>query len=43
MTRIQPLPILIVAIVSAVLGGRAISGQDKYTLQAPNGDTKTGR
>jgi len=29
--------ILIIAVVVAVLGGRAISAQDKYTLQVPNG------
>jgi hypothetical protein len=29
--------ILLIAVVLAVLGGRAISAQDKYTLQVPNG------
>ena len=29
--------IVIVAVVLAVLGGRAISAQDKYTVQVPNG------
>jgi hypothetical protein len=29
--------ILIIAVVIAVLGGRAISAQDKYTLQVPGG------
>ena len=29
--------ILIIAVVVAVLGGRAISAQDKYTLQVPGG------
>ena len=29
--------ILIIAAVVAVLGGRAISAQDKYTLQVPGG------
>src|SRR5215467_14627871 len=29
--------IVIIAIVLAVLGGRAISAQDKYSLQVPNG------
>ena len=29
--------IVIIAVVIAVLGGRAISAQDKYTLQIPNG------
>jgi len=28
---------VIIAVVLAVLGGRAISAQDKYTLQVPNG------
>jgi Cytochrome P460 len=29
--------ILLIAVVVAVFGGRAISAQDKYTLQVPNG------
>ena len=29
--------IVIIAVVIAVLGGRAISAQDKYTVQTPNG------
>ena len=29
--------IVIIAVVLAVLGGRAISAQDKYTVQVPNG------
>src|SRR6476646_7083376 len=29
--------IVIIAVVLAVLGGRAISAQDKYTVQTPNG------
>jgi hypothetical protein len=29
--------ILLIAVVLAVFGGRAISAQDKYTLQLPNG------
>jgi hypothetical protein len=37
MTR-RPSPlIVIIAVVLAVLGGRAISAQDKYTVQVPNG------
>ena len=28
---------LIIAVMVAILGGRAISAQDKYTLQVPNG------
>src|SRR5215469_15347667 len=37
MTR-RPSPlIMIIAVVLAVLGGRAISAQDKYTVQVPNG------
>src|SRR5215472_2149536 len=37
MTR-RPNPlIVIIAVVLAVLGGRAISAQDKYTVQVPNG------
>ena len=50
MTR-RPSPlIVIIAVMLAVLGGRAISAQDKYTVQVPNGlafsefsDTRTGR
>ena len=37
MTRMQSLLIVTTAAVSAVLGGRAISGQDKYTMQVPGG------
>jgi hypothetical protein len=37
MTRIPFLPITIIAVGLAVLGGRAISAQDKYTVQTPNG------
>ena len=37
MTRIPSLVIVIIAVVLAVLGGRAISAQDKYTVQTPNG------
>ena len=34
----QSMPaIVIIAIVLAVLGGGAISAQDKYTVQVPNG------
>src|SRR5215469_732977 len=37
MTR-RPSPlIVIIGVVLAVLGGRAISAQDKYTVQVPNG------
>ena len=37
MTR-RPSPlIVIIAVMLAVLGGRAISAQDKYTVQVPNG------
>ena len=37
MTR-RPSPlIMIIAVMLAVLGGRAISAQDKYTVQVPNG------
>jgi len=37
MTR-RPSPLIVfVAVVLAVLGGRAISAQDKYTVQVPNG------
>src|SRR6202022_3476883 len=37
MTRIPSLVIVVIAVVLAVLGGRAISAQDKYTVQTPNG------
>ena len=37
MNRKSMLTIGIIAIVLAVLGGTAISAQDKYTLQVPNG------
>jgi hypothetical protein len=37
MTRIPSLVIVIIAVVLAVLGGRAISAQDKYAVQTPNG------
>jgi hypothetical protein len=37
MTRIPSWLIVIIPGVLAVLGGRAISAQDKYTLQVPNG------
>ena len=37
MTRIQSWLMVIIAVVLAVLGGRAISAQDKYTVQVPNG------
>src|ERR1700731_4604562 len=37
MTKIASLLMVIVAAVVAVLGGRAISAQDKYTLQVPGG------
>jgi hypothetical protein len=37
MTRIPFSVIVIVAVVLAVFGGRAISAQDKYTVQVPNG------
>lgn len=37
MMRIPFLPIVIIAVVLAVLGGRAISAQDKYTVQVPDG------
>ena len=50
MTRIPSWLMASIAVVLAVLGGRAISAQDKYTVQVPNGlafseirDTKTGR
>src|SRR3984885_7666669 len=38
MTRISFWPMVIVAVVLVVVvGGRAMSAQDKYTLQVPNG------
>ena len=37
MTRIQSWLMVIIAVVLAVSGGRAISAQDKYTVQVPNG------
>ena len=37
MTRIPFWLMVIIAAVLAVLGGRAISAQDKYTLQVPGG------
>ena len=37
MTRILSWLMVIVAAALAVLGGRAISAQDKYTLQVPDG------
>jgi putative Ca2+/H+ antiporter (TMEM165/GDT1 family) len=38
MTRILPTAIaIIIAAVLAVFGGRAISAQDKYTVQVPGG------
>jgi Cytochrome P460 len=37
MTRIPPWLMASIAVVLAVLGGRAISAQDKYTVQVPNG------
>jgi len=37
MTRIASSLIVIVTAVLAVIGGRAISAQDKYSLQVPNG------
>jgi hypothetical protein len=37
MTRISSWLIVIIAVGLAVLGGRAISAQDKYTLRVPNG------
>ena len=36
MTRIPSWLTVIIAVVLAVLGGRAISAQDKYTVQVPN-------
>jgi hypothetical protein len=50
MRRIASWLVVILAAVLAVLGGRAISAQDKYTVQVPgglaspnSGDTKTGQ
>ncbi len=37
MTRIPSWLMVIVVIVLAVLGGRAISAQDKYTVQVADG------
>jgi hypothetical protein len=37
MTRIASWLMVIIAVVLAVLGGRAISAQDKYTVQVPGG------
>ena len=37
MKRIRSWPVAIVAVVLFQLAGRAISAQDKYTLQVPNG------
>ena len=37
MTRIAFWLMAIIAVVLAVLGGRAISAQDKYTVQVPGG------
>ena len=37
MTRIPSWLMVMIAVVLAVLGGRAISAQDKYTVQVPNG------
>jgi hypothetical protein len=37
MTRIPSWLMVVVAIVLAVLGGRTISAQDKYTVKTPNG------
>jgi Cytochrome P460 len=37
MAKIAPLAIAIFAVVLAFFGGRAISAQDKYTLQVPGG------
>ena len=37
MTRIPPWLIAIGAVAIAVFGGRAMSAQDKYTVQVPNG------
>ena len=37
MTRLPSWLMVIFAVVLAVFGGRAISAQDKYTVQVPNG------
>src|SRR6476620_5577277 len=37
MTRFPACPIAVMAVVLAVLGGSAISAQDKYTVQTPGG------
>ena len=37
MTIIRPLPIGVIAVSLTVFGGSAISAQDKYTVQVPNG------
>jgi hypothetical protein len=37
MTRIPLWLMVIIAVVLAALGGRAISAQDKYTVQVPGG------
>jgi Cytochrome P460 len=37
MTKIASWLTVIIAVVLAVLGGKAISAQDKYTVQTPNG------
>ena len=37
MTKIASWLMVIIAVVLAVLGGKAISAQDKYTVQVPNG------
>ena len=36
-TKIASWLMVIIAAVLAVLGGKAISAQDKYTVQVPNG------
>jgi len=37
MAKIPPWLIVMVAAVVAVLGGKAFSAQDKYTVEVPNG------
>lgn len=37
MTRVPFWPMVMIAVVLALLGGSAISAQDKYTLQVPDG------
>lgn len=37
MTRIALSIVVVLAAVLSFLGGRAISAQDKYTVQVPNG------